>query len=78
MLKYLRERRQRRLFREWVNRAGLDPEEIPEEEEAEEPALPVEQERQYQRLYQHLPYVLLGFLLGVVCTSLALVVVRSC
>ena len=71
--KYLRTRSRRRLYRQWVDRAGLSPEAIPPEEAAED--ITPQIDRKQLRLL--ILYILLVLSLGILGTGLILLIVQS-
>jgi len=71
---YLRTRRQRRLYQQWIEQADLPPEAIPREEVAKEIAPRIEK----KRLRVYLLFMLLGAALVIACGGLILLIMRSC
>ena len=74
MLKYFQRKRKRKLLRQWVERAGLPPEAIPQEEVAED-MMPSEGKEQ-SRL--NILSILLGISLVIVCVGLFFLIAYSC
>lgn len=74
ILGYLRRRRKVKLYQQWVKMANLAPGAIPAGEVAED-IIPKIDKGQLRR---HILYLLLGFSLGVLCTGLIFIIVRSC
>lgn len=75
MLKYFRRRKKRKLYRQWVERANLSPDAIPQEEVAED-RLPMSQADK-QRLHPTILYILLGVAVVVLGAGLILLIVHS-
>jgi len=72
---YLQRRRKRRLYQQWVERAGLSPEAIPREEVPED----VTTEKVNKELLRlHILYILLGVSVIILCVSLSLLIMQSC
>jgi len=74
---YLRTRRQRRLYQQWIEQADLPPEAIPQEPQ-EEVAKEIAPRIDKKRLRVYLLFMLLGAALVIVCGGLIILVVRSC
>lgn len=74
MLKYFRRKKKRKLYQQWVERASLSPDAIPQEEVAEDMISQVD--KQQSRL--HILYILLGTSLVILCVGLIFLIVRSC
>ena len=74
IVKYLRTWRKRRLYQQWIEKAGLPSEAIPKEEFAVD-IIPKIDEKQ-PRLT--LLYMLLGASLVILCGALVLLIVQSC
>ncbi len=75
-LKYLRRRKKRKLYQQWVERSSLPPDAIPREEVAED-MIPMPQvDKQKSRL--NLLGILLGTSLVILCVGLILLIVHSC
>ncbi len=71
---YLRTRRERRLYQQWIEQADLPPEAIPREEATREAAPRIGQ----KRLRMYILFTLLGAALAMACGGLILLVARSC
>lgn len=74
MLKYFQGKRERELHQQWVERAGLPPEAIPQEEVAEDMMPQTDKEQSSL----HILYILLGVSLIILCVGLILLMVHSC
>jgi len=74
-LKYLRRRRKRKLYQQWVDMSSLPSDVIPREKVAEDRIVP-QTDKQQSRL--NLLSVLLGISLVIVGTGLVLLMVYSC
>ena len=74
LLGYMKKRRRKRLYKQWIERADLPPEAMPKEEFAEEKISDVDKKQLYRRLL----YILLGVFLVVLCIGLILLIVHSC
>lgn len=74
ILNYLQRRRKMRLYQQWVEKDGLPPEAIPQEDSAEDITPKIEKER------PHLPilYMLLGGAFIIFCVGLILLIAQSC
>ena len=77
ILKYPQRRGKKRLYQQWVERAGLPPEAIPEEEVTKDTITIPKIDKEKLRL--NVPYVLLGtsIILLVVVLILIILVIRS-
>ncbi len=75
MLKYFRRRKERKLYRQWVERANLSPDAIPREEVAED-MIPMPQADK-QQSHLTILYILLGVAVVVLCAGLILLIVYS-
>lgn len=71
---YLRTRRKRRLYQQWIEQADLPPEAIPREEATKEVAPRIDRKR--LRLY--ILFTLLGVALAMACGGLILLIMHSC
>ena len=76
-VKYLKTWRKRRLYQQWVERAGLPPEAVPRDEPAEPEDNIPGVERQELRLPTMI-YVLLVISIIISCTALIMVSVYAC
>ena len=75
-LKYLRRRKKRKLYQQWMERANLPSDAIPREEVTED-RMPMPQvDKQKSRL--NLLSILLGIALVIVCAGLILLIFYSC
>ncbi len=74
VFKYLRTRRKRRLYQQWVDKADLAPEAVPPEEVAEDIIPKIDTKQLRLRML----YILVGFSLGILCMGLILLIVQSC
>ena len=74
ILKYLRTRRKRRLYQQWIKRADLPTEAVPEEEFTQDITPKIGKEQLRPRLL----YVLLGASLVMLCIGLISLIVHSC
>ncbi len=75
MLKYFRRRKKRKLYQQWVERANLSPDAIPQEEVAED-RIPMSQADK-QQLHPTMLYILLGVAVVVLVAGLILFIVHS-
>ena len=75
MLKYFRRRKKRKLYQQWVERANLSPDAIPQEEVTED-RIPVSQADK-QQLHPTMLYILLGVAVVVLVAGLILFIVHS-
>ena len=75
MLKYFQRRKERKLYRQWVERANLSPDAIPQEEVAEDRIPMPQADKQQSRLT--ILYILLGVAVVVLCAGLILLIVNS-
>ena len=75
MLKYFQRRKKRKLYRQWVERANLSPDAIPQEEVAED-RIPMPQADK-QQSHLTILYILLGVAVVVLCAGLILLIVNS-
>ena len=73
-LTYLRRRKKRRLYQQWVEQSGLPPGAIPQEEVAEERILKIDK----QQLLLTILYILLGACLVILFVGLILLIIYSC
>ena len=71
---YLQRRRKGRLYQQWVERAGLPPEAIPQEEVAEDIIPKIDKEQ----LRLPILFMLLGASLVILCVGLVLLIVYAC
>ncbi len=76
ILKYPQRRGKQRLYQQWVERAGLPPEAVPEEEVAEDIIPKVDKKVDKIKLNQKAPYILLGAV--TIIFIVALILVSSC
>ena len=76
ILKRMRTRKQRKLYQQWVEQAGLSPEAIPREEVTEDLVPEVGKGKEQQRL--PILYMLLGACVLILCVGLVLLIVHSC
>jgi len=74
ILKYLRTRRKRRLYQQWVERAGLPPEAVRQEEVAEHVVPEIDKWERRQPLM----YMLLGACILILLVGLILLIVHAC
>ncbi len=74
MLRFFQRRKQKKLYQQWVERASLSPDAIPQEEVVEE--LIPQVDKPQSRL--NLLNILFGISLLILCTGLVLLVVYSC
>ena len=74
LVKYLRRRKKRKLYQQWVERASLSPDAIPREEVTEDMIPPID--KQQSRL--NILSILLGISLVILCAGLILLIVYSC
>ncbi len=74
MLRYFRRKKQRELYRQWVEKASLSPDAIPREEVAEDIIPQVEKQRSPLNILS----ILFGVSLLVLCAGLILFMVYSC
>ncbi len=74
ILKYPQRRRKKRLYQQWVKRAGLPPEAIPEEEVAGDIIPKIDK----NKLRLKVLYILLVVSIMVFCTGLILLIIHSC
>ena len=74
MLKYFRRKKQRELYQQWVERASLSPDAIPQEEVAED-IIP-QADKPQSRL--NILSILFGISLLILFTGLVLLMVYSC
>ena len=74
ILKYLRRRREKRLYQQWVERAELPPEAIPQEKVAEEIIPKIDKNRPPLNIL----YILLGVSIVFLGTGLILLIIQSC
>lgn len=74
IFKYLRTRRRRKLYKQWIEKAQLPPEDVPREEFAEDIVPKIEKKR------LHLPmlYMLLGASLVILFGGLIALILHSC
>ena len=77
MLKYFRRKKQRDLYRQWVERASLSPDAIPREEVAED-MIPQVDKADKQQSHLNILSILFGISLLILCTGLVLLMVYSC
>ena len=75
MLKYLRRRKKRKLYLQWVERANLSPDALPREEVAEDMVAMPQADK--QQSHPTILYILLGVALVVLCAGLVLLIVYS-
>jgi len=71
---YLRTRRERRLYQQWIEQADLPPEAIPREEATRETAPRIDR----KRLRMYTLFTLLGAALAMACGGLILLIAHSC
>ena len=71
---YLQRRRKGRLYQQWVERAGLPPEAIPQEEVAEDIIPKIDKEQ----LRLPILFMLLGASLVILCVGLVLLIAYAC
>jgi len=71
---YLRTRRKRRLYQQWIEQAGLSPEAIPREEAPEVRAPGID----WKRLRMYMLFTLLGAALTIVFGGIILLIAHSC
>lgn len=76
LFRYLRTWRKRRLYQQWVEKAGLPSEAIPREEFGAH-IIREKEERDKQRLPLPILYILLGACLVVLCAILILLIIQS-
>ena len=74
ILKYWQNRRKRRLYKQWVEMAGLPPEAVPQEEVAEDIMPKIDK----KHLRLPMLYMLLGATLAIVGVGLVLLIMHSC
>ena len=74
ILRYLQSRRKARLYQQWVKRANLPPEAVPEEEFGQNIMPKIDKEQLRLRML----YILLGASLVILCVGLILLIVESC
>jgi len=74
LLIYLKTRRKARLYQQWVKRANLPPEAVPEEEFGQNIVPKVDKEQ----FRLNMLYILLGASLVILCVGLILLIVESC
>jgi len=74
ILKYFQTRKKRKLYHQWVERDGLPPDAIPQEEVAVEIALKLDE----RKLNLYLLYLVLGALILILLLVLILLIVQSC
>ena len=74
IVKYLRGRRKKKLYQQWVERAGLPPEAIPQEEVAEDLIPKIDKEQ----LRLPILFMLLGASLVILCVGLVLLIAYAC
>ena len=74
MLKYFRRKKKRKLYQQWVERASLSPDAVPQEEIAEDMIPQID--KQQSRL--NILSILLGISLVILCAGLILLIVSSC
>ena len=72
---YFQRRRKEKLYRQWIEKAELPAEAIPQEEAAEE-IRPKKVDKGKSRL--HILYILLGVAIVLLCVGLILLVTQSC
>ena len=75
-LKYLRRRKKRKLYQQWVERSSLPPDAIPRGEVTED-RMPMPQVDK-QKSHLNLLSILLGIALLVLCAGLVLLIFYSC
>ena len=76
ILKHMRTRKQRKLYQQWIEQAGLSPEAVPREEVTEDLVPEVGRGKERQRL--PILYMLLGACVVILCVGLILLIVHSC
>lgn len=74
ILKYMRTRKKRKLYRQWVKRAGLPPEAVPEEEFTQDIIPKIDKEKLRLRVL----YMLLGASLVILFGGLIALILYSC
>ncbi len=72
ILKYPQRREKKRLYQQWVERAGLPPEAIPEEEVAKDIIPKIDK----NKLRQNALYILLGAAIMLFCVGLILLIIN--
>ena len=73
ILRYLRRRRKAKLYQQWVEKADLPPEAVPEEF-----AKDIIPKMDKEQLRLRMLYMLLGASLVILCVGLILLIVHSC
>ncbi len=73
LLSYRQRRREGKLYQQWVEKAGLSPEAIPQKEVAGDIMPKMDRERLSLRLL----YILLGVSVAILCAGLILLIVHS-
>ena len=74
LFKYLKTRRRRKLYEQWVKEAELPPETVPRDEFAEDIIPKIDK----KKLPLPMLYMVLGASLVVLCIGIILVAMRSC
>jgi len=74
LLGYMQRRRKKRLYKQWIERADLPPEAMPEEEFATEKIPEIDKKQLYKRLL----YTLLGVFIVVLCIGIISLLIHSC
>ena len=77
MFKYLRDRRKRRLYKQWVEMAELAPEDIPVEEVDSRIVEEVEEKDETMLPLNRL-YIMQGVSLVLLCVILIILIIQSC
>jgi hypothetical protein len=73
-LNYFRRRRKEKLYEQWVQRADLPPEAVPQEKVHED----IRPKTEKESLQQPILYILLGASLVILCVGFILLIVESC
>ena len=74
MLKYFRRKKKRKLYQQWVERASLSPDAVPQEEVAEDMIPQIDKKQSRLNILS----ILLGISLVILCAGLILLIVSSC
>ena len=76
ILTYPQRRRKKRLYQQWVDRAGLPPEAVPEEEKATDKITIPKIDK--DKLGKRAPYLLLVALAVIIIVLLIILIINSC